>query len=371
MKGFLNGLVVFLGIIPMILLLASYYGIHVDPLESRVFPLLAYGFPYIVLLNLVSGLFLLLLKRWKWGLLNFALLIFGYNYITRIYSFGNQQEIQAGDLKILTYNVRAFDTGERFGIPRSQIRDSIFEFLDLQDASIYCFQEFYHEKNKKNFVQLADVFKATNTKYYMSSELDSGERFRYTGAYIFSKLPIINKGQVEITTSHEREGKCIFADIQVNDSTIIRVYNFHLASIRYREDEYVFVENLNHQTNINDENKDTGIRVIKMFLDASKRRSVELKFILNHAKKSPYPTVLCGDLNDTPSSFAYHEFRGLFEDAHQQAGSGFGKTYSGRMPANRIDYIFHTSHFSAQNFAIQNEVLSDHRAISTHLRLEE
>lgn len=370
MKRFAHGFVIFISLIPMILLLASYYGIHVDPINSKIFPLLAYGFPYVVLLNILSLLFLLLFKKWKWGLVNFLLLAFSYNYITRVYALGHGQDTLPDDLKIVSYNVRAFDLGENIGLPREQIRDSIFQFLGNQNSDFYCFQEFYHEKNRRNYVQLEMILKATNTQYFASTELDSGEKFRYSGNYIFSKYPIINTEHVEIKTDYEREGKCVFADIQINDTTIIRIYNFHLASIRYREDEYNFVENLDYQIEINDDNKATGIRVIKMFLDASRRRSHELTFIIEHAKNSPYPTLLCGDMNDTPSSFAYHQFRSLFEDAFQQAGRGLGKTYSGRMPSNRIDYIFHSTHFQTIQFDIQKEVLADHQAISAYLRLQ-
>lgn len=370
MKRFWNGFALFIGFIPVVMLLASFYAIHVDPLQSKFFPLLAYCFPYVVLLNGFSLFFFLLAKKWKWGILNLALLAFSFSYITRIYALGKSNQTQSTDLKIVSYNVRSFDLGESNGLPREQIRDSIFNFLEEQKADVFCFQEFYHEKNRRNFVQLDAVFRVTDTRYYMSSELDTGLKFRYSGTYIFSKFPIVNSGDVEIVTDYEREGKCVFADIQFNDSTIIRVYNFHLASIRYRDDEYTFVERLNHRTEINEENKATGIRVAKMFLHASRRRSNELKFVLRHAEGSPYPTIMCGDLNDTPSSFAYSQFRTLFEDAFQQAGRGFGKTYSGRMPANRIDYIFHSEDFATQAFSIQKEVLSDHRAISAYLRLQ-
>ena len=358
--------------IPLLLLLASYYAIHVDPQNSKIFPLIAYGFPYIVLLNLVVIIALFLFKFWKTGLLNLVVFALGYSYHTRIFALGSPEEIRDGDLKILSYNVRIFDKSGQFEIDRELIRDSILDFLVRQEADIYCFQEFHHEilKKKKSFVSLDDVFKATDTKFLATTNPVSDDIKRYTGNFIFSKYPIIHQDILDLTSENPIHGKCVFADIELEDKTIIRVYNFHLASIRYQEEQYDFVESLSPKTKLDEENKTKGKRVAKMFLDAARRRSQELEIVLEHAATSPYPTILCGDLNDTPSSNAYHRLRSRYKDAFQQAGRGFGKTYSGRMPSNRIDYIFHSEHFTAIDFFIQKEVLSDHQAIRAVLRLD-
>lgn len=314
---------------------------------------------------------LFLFKFWKTGLLNLMIFALGYSYHTRIFALGSPQEIRDGDLKIMSYNVRIFDLGRQFDTPRELIRDSILDYLRGQNAEIYCFQEFYFDNkhNKKSYMRLDDVFGATRTSYLATSEMLTENKKRFTGNFIFSKHPILHYENVRLESENTASGKCVFADIELEDKTIVRVYNFHLASIRYQEEQYDFVESLSPKTKLDDENKTKGKRVAKMFLDAARRRSQELEIVLEHAATSPYPTILCGDLNDTPSSNAYHRLRSLYTDAFQQAGWGFGKTYSGRMPSNRIDYIFHTEHFQTLDFKIQEEVLSDHQAISAILRM--
>lgn len=368
MKSIFSKTLYLVGLIPVGILALGYYAIHVDPLESKFFPLLAYGLPYIVLVNIISSVFWFFIKSWKIGVLNIAILFGGYSYISRFYAIGSEDTSIESDLSIVSYNVRVFDMINAFELPRETIRDSIFNFLDNTEADIFCFQEFYHDRRNPQFVGLDQIMSFTKTKHVVSTSPKKTSNERYYGCFIFSKHPIIDHGLVEISTGELHEGKCIYADIQQSDSAIIRVYNFHLASIRYQEPEYEFVENIGPNIKFDDENKETGIRVAKMFLNAARRRSKELDIVLNHAKSSPYPTVLCGDLNDTPTSNAYHKIRSLFLDAFQQAGKGFGKTYSGRMPSNRIDYIFHTEHFQTLQFEIQNEVLSDHRAIKASLK---
>jgi len=367
MKKFLKGLFVLLGIFPMLLLLVSYWSIHVDPLTSKIFPLMAYAFPYVVLLNVFAVALLLFMKSWKLGLFNILLLVAGYRYITRVYALGAQSESSLAELKILSYNVRAFDVGNRFDLEKGQIRDSIFDFLSKEDAGVYCFQEFYYENTPRKYLNIDEIYTVTKTKYYASSEDETKFKKRHSGVFTFSKYPIVNKGVIAIDNQSDFDGKCIFTDIQINDSSLVRIYNFHLASIRYQEEEYEFVEQLNINTEISTENKATGMRMVRMFLDASKRRSRELKLVLDHASKCTYPIVICGDMNDTPSSFAYHQFRSKFLDAFQQAGWGLGKTYSGKMPSNRIDFIFHSEHFKTIQFHLQKEVLSDHQAIGAEL----
>jgi endonuclease/exonuclease/phosphatase family metal-dependent hydrolase len=74
--------------------------------------------------------------------------------------------------------------------------------------------------------------------------------------------------------------------------------------------------------------------------------------------------VICGDFNDTPMSYTYQIFDNELIDAFRNSSSGFGTTYSGYLPAGRIDYIFHSKSLKSAKFSIQKEKLSDHFAIS-------
>ena len=159
---------------------------------------------------------------------------------------------------------------------------------------------------------------------------------------------------------------CIYTDIQKEDN-IFRVYNLHIGSIQVQDDEYDLFSSL--PNNLETDKTERSKRLIGRLVGAFKTRSKQVDDIITHASSSPYPVIICGDFNDTPISNAYHKFYSKYSDAFLSAGNGIGTTYAGRIPANRIDFIFHDDAFNASNFSIQNEVLSDHRAIYSELSL--
>ena len=75
------------------------------------------------------------------------------------------------------------------------------------------------------------------------------------------------------------------------------------------------------------------------------------------------------DMNDTPSSYCYNAFDQNFIDAFTVSGKGFGGTYIGKIPALRIDYIWHDKSLGSTNFVVHHQKLSDHKAISTEILL--
>jgi endonuclease/exonuclease/phosphatase family metal-dependent hydrolase len=83
--------------------------------------------------------------------------------------------------------------------------------------------------------------------------------------------------------------------------------------------------------------------------------------------ESPYPVILCGDLNDTPVSYCYRQFSRTLYDSFVESGNGIGQTYIGVVPSNRIDYIFHSEEFETANFTTHQVNYSDHKPISVEI----
>ena len=97
------------------------------------------------------------------------------------------------------------------------------------------------------------------------------------------------------------------------------------------------------------------------------QRAGQITKIKEAVEASPYPALLCGDFNDTPTSYAYNEIADIMDDAFVEAGNGTGRTYIGKVPSFRIDFIFHTEEMDAYRFITHEEELSDHRAISCYI----
>ena len=80
---------------------------------------------------------------------------------------------------------------------------------------------------------------------------------------------------------------------------------------------------------------------------------------------SPYPIILCGDFNDTPTSFTYKQLSKDLNDSFTNSGRGLGSTYNGKIPALKIDYILYSPNLNQVDFETNEVKLSDHYPIKS------
>src|SRR5690606_20357235 len=95
-----------------------------------------------------------------------------------------------------------------------------------------------------------------------------------------------------------------------------------------------------------------------------KMRARQVEAISALIKESPYPVIVCGDLNDTPASYSYKQLKQGLHDAFVRSGKGIGQTFINKLPALRIDYILHDKGFESYNFETHNYRMSDHLPVS-------
>ena len=242
-----------------------------------------------------------------------------------------------------------------------ETRNRIFQFLRNENPDVVCFQEFYSQDKPTRFETMDSLFQVMGTKIYHQRSAYKRIARQNFGIAMFSKYPMIAKGDVMFETQGSQDfNYCIYADI-VKDQDTFRIYDVHLQSIKLQSDYY------SAQTNDPTSNltQESAIRLIyRKLQSAYVKRADQARRVVNHIKTSPYPTIVCGDFNDTPMSYTYNQFDRVLTDAFRNTSTGIGVTYVGKMPAGRIDYIFHSPELASNNFKIQQEVLSDHRAIS-------
>ncbi len=97
------------------------------------------------------------------------------------------------------------------------------------------------------------------------------------------------------------------------------------------------------------------------------KRSVQTDLIQNSISTPPFPVLVCGDFNDSPTSYTYNTIKGDLQDTYMNSGSGSGRTYIGEFPSFRIDYIFADSTLESSNYRTHPEELSNHHPISVNL----
>ena len=363
-KGSLYRILFILNILAGLSLLLSYFAPFISP--DDFWPLAFFGlaFPYIVLVNII---FLLL-----WGFLgnsrlflSLILLIMGYKAIPNHLQVDlSDKEIPKKNMKIVSFNVRVFDL--YMWSEEKTTRNKIFNFLDQEDADIVCIQEFYHSSNPKpdysfkTLDTLKQFLKAKNYHVDYSTTLRETDNW---GIITFSSYPIINRGKVNFPI--ENDNTCIYTDILKGEDTI-RIYNAHLASIKLDKHDYKLVQNLKKNDYSPEIKQD--LKLLHKLKLGFQVRSLQADAIAESIRNSPYPVIVCGDFNDTPSSYAYQTIKGDLEDSFVQKGSGMGRTYIGDFPSFRIDYILHSKEMNTYDFSVYPDILSDHYPIGAVIK---
>jgi len=317
-------------------------------------------YPVNFILLLVS-----LLRRKKIFILSFIPFILGIHTFQGVFQFGfvgdEKRESDTLSVKVMSYNVRLFDL---YNWSNSEgTRKKIFSLLESQSPDILCIQEFYSSEKKplRNLDTLVTFLKA---KYYHVEYPVTLRGADHWGIATFSAYPIFNKGVVYFG---KRNGNvCIYSDVAIHGDTL-RIFNTHLESIRFRKEDYRFIQNIE---NSNEDQTLRGSKNILMRMKrAYKKRATEAMLIDSLMASSPYKHILCGDFNDPPASYTYAVLSENMQDAFRESGLGFGATYIGPFPAYRIDYIMHDKSIRSFNYKKIPVKLSDHYAITCDLSL--
>ncbi len=343
-------------------LLLSYLSIFVHPDTIGILPLFGLGYPIAILIHLLLLFIWIFVKSRMWLWIMIVAVVIGGRLHFRTLCIGSDDvnEANTEELKIMSYNVRLFDVYNPSPEMAIQNKNAIFDYLEKSDADIYCFQEFYHQESSPEFNAKTALPDRLNTPYVHARLSVSDYKKQSFGVAIFSKHKIVSQGEVSFDELKKTFNYCIYADIIVKKDTL-RVYSVHLQSIHFQQDDYaLFNEDNDHASNENSQ----AVRLVEKVLSAYPVRAKQAVKLTKHMRESPYPIIVCGDFNDAPMSYTYNQFHRFLTDSYLNTSFGIGRTYAGKVPAGRIDYIFHDVSMGSRNFVIQEEKLSDHYAIS-------
>jgi endonuclease/exonuclease/phosphatase family metal-dependent hydrolase len=100
-------------------------------------------------------------------------------------------------------------------------------------------------------------------------------------------------------------------------------------------------------------------------------RSVQVDTLTRRIDNSPYPVILCGDINDLPYSYTYDQLADRLQNAWASAGLGFGFSHNGKLPFLRIDHQFASPRFEVLGCRLRHDILhSDHFPLEAEYRLK-
>lgn len=347
----------------LISLLLSYFAPYTNPKSFWVFAFFGLAYPWLLIANVLFLLYWII--RWKklyW--ISLVVILIGWNSMKNLFHFSSEKKNANGGIKVLSYNVRNFDLYN--WSHNKETRNKIFSFLKKESADIVCLQEFFQGDS--------GYFETLDSVLAVTKSVDNHIKYTLTrrnkdhwGIATLSKYPIVFKGKVPF--KYKSNSICIFSDLKIGSDTV-RVYNMHLQSINFGYADYRFIEALkeNNDTLDAEDVEIASKNILRRIKRAFIKRATQTEKIIAHINSCKYPVIICGDFNDTPFSFTYHEFAEKYKDSFMESGSGIGNTYIGDFPSYRIDYIFHSQQFTSSNFVVHPEELSDHYAISTVIK---
>jgi endonuclease/exonuclease/phosphatase family metal-dependent hydrolase len=347
-------------------LVASYASSFISPGKYWIFAFFGLAYPIWLIINLFFILlWVLLWKKYVW--ITIAAVLLGFNYLLSIYPihFSNRTTPPAGSIQVLSYNVHSL-----YGITNKPyhhgIRSKITDFLSSQNPDIFCIQELYakFEDSTKFLEHFTKQIGSSNYTYKNYQELK--DKRKINALAIFSKFPINGNGYLK---SDDRTVFCIYADIRIRE-TMVRVYNVHLESIHFGNEDYSFYSQLTDQER---ESQDLGAGSLKIFSKLKKAfilRSKQVDILKKDIDQSPYPLMVCGDFNDPPTSYTYHVLSHNLQDSYKRSGNDlFGNTYAGKFPSFRIDYILLDKSFEPYGYQRIRNGFSDHYPISVKVKI--
>lgn len=315
------------------ILLISFSSHYISPNSIPFIAIISLSVPVFILLNALFVLYWLV-KFKRQFLVSTLILLIGFQYLTSFYSFSEKKVLLTSDVKVMSYNVRMFNLYN--WIDEEHIDQKIFDFINSKDPDIICFQE-YHTSKKVGF---KFPYKYVNTNNDKSN----------FGQAIYSKYKILKSGSLNFSNT---DNNAIFIDI-LKDKDTVRVYNLHLQSLGIRPEE----EELSKENS-----EKLRIRLEKGF----KLQANQARLILEHQKNSKHKSIICGDFNNTAFSWVYQQLKDGKNDAFEEAGKGFGKSFDFIFPL-RIDFILPDEAIEVHNFKTYNVKYSDHFPIMARLQ---
>ena len=340
----------YLNIFSAFLLLLCYSAPYVSPIKNGWLAFFGLGYPFFLLINFVWIIFWL----WRKSRAVYASLgsiILGVAYIPSLIGFGKTEKIPEDAMRLMTYNVRYFNTPLYAKEARwIEHQNKFIAFIKGEKPDILAAQEF-SGKGRASSNRADELLKAAGLKHI--------HRGGKSSLAIFSRFPMENKGVLHFQGSFNG---AIHADL-LTPKGKIRVYSVHLQSTRLGRDADEVLKKDNLKSIGNKETQEKYYRIEDKLSSAFAMRARQAEILSEHIAASPYPVIVCGDFNDTPLSYSYRLMSKGLQDSFLEKGWGLGTTYAGALPALRIDYILCSKEFKVHSHRKQKKAISDHYAV--------
>lgn len=351
------------GLIP-IGCVAVYIRVSYMYTEDWFAELLAFAIPAALLLNLIVVIVAIPFRgRWANLILPLLALLVAQKPMKETFALNFRHVPQQHDFRVMSYNVASFSPGrmaQRQGDTLTASR--VYDWLRNMDSpDVLCIQEFYHSEWDEYDQTLDSMVEAGGYRYYYLNPTYVEEFKGIFGVVTFAKKRPLRSGK--IGQGGDPVNKGTYHDFVFNSDTV-RIMNLHLTSMSIRwqhHDTLKWWQNLK----LNAEN------IIPRLKDGHLSRREEMDCVLEAVAYSPYPVLVCADLNALPYSETYQSLKRLFTNTFEEIGLGMGITVH-RFPFFvRIDNFFYGKRLRPEFFLTHKEFdASDHYPIEAGYSFE-
>lgn len=337
------------------------YAYLANPIQFSMFSAQGIFFPLSVFINLLFLFFWLVFSKRR-VLIPIIGFICAY-FPLRTYMPLNLSRIAPplGSFKVMSYNVRAFAGSE--GIDESAHK-RVFEYILQENPDILCIQEDMGYCRRRIAARLDSLYPYTSHLMY--------NKGRTNGQGVYSRYPILSKERIP----YESVGNASYAYLlDVNGDTVLLINN-HLETNHFSTDEKerygeIFRSGLKGNVSTDTVRRESKFIMAKL-AEAAQLRAPQADSVHAYIESHHhYPTIVCGDFNDSPLSYARHTIAKGLTDCYVASGLGLGLSYIQNGFFVRIDNILCSSDFTPFQCRVDSRIdASDHYPILCWLKMK-
>lgn len=340
-------LLYFLAVVFTGLLLAaavlSWRASFVSPEQGGFWATIALLMPVVLLANLAALVWWLIRRRWVVALMPLAALLLNMGYVSSMIQLPDFNVSDGShDIRIATLNVNGF---RQLG-PKSITAAAVAEMMRHEQVDVLCLQEFLDD-SRFTADSIGELF-SRRMPYFVSEG---------NGA-VASRYPILDCKYVRFP---DTSNDYLRADLLVEGDTV-RIFSVHLQTSGIAQLRRRFQK---------DYNREAPVDSMLGAVDRNSRiRAAQVREIRAETDASPYPVILAGDFNDTPSSYTYREMKGALTDGFRRCGNGTAARSAIWADCCVSTISSMTTPSSAFAITCPPRTVSDHKVVIAELRFK-
>jgi len=358
LKQFTVNMVAGANVATVIILLLTGYSDRLNPINYPLLSCLGMIFPAFLLINL-GFLFFWLVFKWRKAWIPIVGFLLAYIPITTYMPLNPRKDLPEDCIKIMTYNVCTYGGNYKY----EKAFERILDYFKEQQADIVCLQEDVDTWRRYAFIKYEELYPYNDTTIFCSTSASTN------GVGIHTLYPIIRKERIPY------ESKCngsVAYYLQRGSDTLLVINNHFEGTHLSSEDRSRYEEIIRGKVKADTARAESMLIIEKLGKYAA-IRAAEVEAVRQYVERhSQYPTIVCGDFNDTPISYTHYALSQGLTDCYAASGRGIGLSYNQKGFWVRIDHILCSSDFIPYNCQVDSETdYSDHYPMVCWLKMRD